>query len=41
MSNLDWQDFVDYYQGKPQSISYFSRVNAGQPVVVGFLLDLQ
>lgn len=39
VSNLDQQDFQIFDQGKPQTISYFSRERS-QPVVAGFLLDL-
>jgi VWFA-related protein len=39
VSNLDQQDFQIFDEGKPQTISYFSRERS-QPVVAGFLLDL-
>ena len=39
VSNLDASDFEILDEGRRQSIRYFSR-EQGQPVVVGFLLDL-
>ncbi len=39
ISNLERSDFQILDQGKPQSLSYFSR-ERNQPVVVGFLVDL-
>lgn len=39
VSNLDVKDFQVLEEGKEQKIIYFSR-EQGQPVVVGFLLDM-
>jgi Ca-activated chloride channel family protein len=39
VSDLDQKDFLVLDQGKPATITYFSRERQ-QPVVVGFLLDL-
>lgn len=39
VSNLEATDFVILDEGRPQKIVYFSR-EQGQPVVVGFLLDM-
>lgn len=39
VSNLEPSDFLILDEGRPQKIVYFSR-EQGQPVVVGFLLDM-
>jgi Ca-activated chloride channel family protein len=39
VSNLEASDFLILDEGRPQKIVYFSR-EQGQPVVVGFLLDM-
>ncbi|MGB9604567.1 MAG: VWA domain-containing protein, partial [Bryobacteraceae bacterium] len=39
VSNLEASDFLVLDEGRPQKIVYFSR-EQGQPVVVGFLLDM-
>ncbi len=39
VSNLEPSDFLVLDEGRPQKIVYFSR-EQGQPVVVGFLLDM-
>ncbi len=39
VSNLEAGDFLVLDEGRPQKIVYFSR-EQGQPVVVGFLLDM-
>jgi len=39
VSNLEASDFLVLEEGRPQKIVYFSR-EQGQPVVVGFLLDM-
>ncbi len=39
VSNLELGDFLVLDEGRPQKIVYFSR-EQGQPVVVGFLLDM-
>ncbi|MBI4889807.1 MAG: VWA domain-containing protein [Acidobacteria bacterium] len=39
VSDLDQKDFVLLDEGKPQSISFFTRERS-QPVVIGFLVDL-
>jgi len=39
VSDLDQKDFHILDEGKPQSISYFTR-DRNQPVVVGFLVDM-
>lgn len=39
VSNLEPTDFLILDEGRPQKIVYFSR-EQGQPVVVGFLLDM-
>jgi Ca-activated chloride channel family protein len=39
VSNLDVKDFQVLDEGRPQHITYFSH-NTGQPVVIGFLVDL-
>lgn len=39
VSNLEVGDFLVLDEGRPQKIVYFSR-EQGQPVVVGFLLDM-
>ncbi len=39
VSNLEVSDFLVLDEGRPQKIIYFSR-EQGQPVVIGFLLDM-
>ena len=39
VTNLDKGEFHIFDEGKPQTISYFTR-DRSQPVVVGFLIDM-